>query len=562
MKLLRLLLPASIPPHIPLDDDLTIMRERIFQTMMLAASLISSVVYVLFVRNALLSSHWADTIFFTIVFIIIWCVTLLRIVPFSIRSTVILLIVYLVSVYSLAQSGLSGHAQIFLLSFVILSAILAGVRALIISFTLGIVTLFLFASLLMQGWIPAPLPGINGNTTSQFNWLVSGVSIALLTALTGIPLVVIIQNLQKSLHKQKELSAHLEVERSNLEVRVASRTADLERRVLQLRTASEISRSISSVLDPNELLQQVVNLLAERANLYYVGAFLLNDNGTYAILKAGSGDAGRDMVAEGHRLQVGGSSMIGWTTATGQPRIALDVGEESVHFDNPHLPLTRSELALPIMNKNKVIGALTIQSDLENAFDENDILVFQSIADSLGVAIDNAQLFQQNQRDLEEIRALNQQYLRQAWMEVKARSSLEQTYQDPTIALHQECSPTFQMPIVVREQPIGRIALDTGGKELTSEETAMVEAITTQTALALESARLLEETQRRARLEEKINRMTTNFWRAADIKDVLQTALITLAQLPAVSEVAVHLMPMDHQNDFAPVDGNSKADLR
>jgi GAF domain-containing protein len=558
MNQFRSILPWHTPKNAACLDDLAIMRERIFQTMMLVVSVLSCFLYFVLIRSTIARNNWIDIFFFTMIIIFVWSLTLFRFLPYPVRSTGILLITFLITLYFLGQSGLSGHAQLFLLTFLIMSAILIGAKALGISLMIGLITLSVFAAGMIQGWIPAPPPGVNGNPTSQLDWLLTGLFLLIGTALTGIPLVVIINNLHNSLRKQKVLSARLEEERSSLEERVTSRTVDLERRLLQLRTAAEISRSISSVLDPDELLQQVVNLLAEQARLYYAGVFLLNESGTYAILKAGSGKAGQAMIAEGHRLQVGGSSMVGWTTATRQARIALDVGEEAVRFNNPHLPLTRSELALPITGKNRVIGALTVQSDQPKAFDDHDILILQGIADSLAIAIDNAQLFRQNQIDMEEIRALNQQYLEHAWAEVNSRGDHQYTYQVSNSQTDQG-SHSFQAPIVIREQPIGKIALDTEGKVLTPEEIAMVKAITTQTALALESARLLDETQRRARLEEKLNQMTAEFWRATEIKDVLQTTLKTIGRLPAISEVSVHLMPVEVHQDAETHNDDTKA---
>ena len=129
------------------------------------------------------------------------------------------------------------------------------------------------------------------------------------------------------------------------------------------------------------------------------------------------------MVAAGHRLKVGGDSMIGWAAANLQPRIALDINREDgltsvVRFNNPYLPDTRSELALPIISKQAVLGALTIQSTIEAAFDQDDITVLQSIASSLANAIENARLFAQIQTNLNEISILHRQYLRREWIQV------------------------------------------------------------------------------------------------------------------------------------------------
>jgi PAS domain S-box-containing protein len=181
--------------------------------------------------------------------------------------------------------------------------------------------------------------------------------------------------------------------------------AALGRRSRQLQTAAEVSRAVSSILDPDALLPQVVDLVRERFDLYYAGLFLVDwtgewtgEPGKWAVLRAGTGEAGQKMLARGHKLEIGGQSMIGWCVATKLPRVALDVGEDAVRFDNPFLPETRSELALPLVSRGRAIGALTIQSDAESAFSEEDIASLRTMGDHLANAIANARLYEEAQR--------------------------------------------------------------------------------------------------------------------------------------------------------------------
>lgn len=193
-------------------------------------------------------------------------------------------------------------------------------------------------------------------------------------------------------------------------------TAILERRAQHLLTGADIARAATSILDPDELAQQVVDMVCQRFGLYYVSLFLVDKSGKWAVLRAGTGEAGKQMLKSGHRLRIGNTSMIGWCIANRQARIALDVGKEAVRFDNPLLPKTRSELALPLISRGKVIGALGIQSEQEAAFSEEDIVSFQAMSNQLANAIHNARLYDQLQRELRqrrraerEIRKLNQE---------------------------------------------------------------------------------------------------------------------------------------------------------
>ncbi len=179
-----------------------------------------------------------------------------------------------------------------------------------------------------------------------------------------------------------------------------------KRHAIHLQTAAQISHAASSILDLDELLPQAVDLIRQQFGFYYVGIFLMDEARKWAVLRAGTGEAGRQMMAQGHRLEVGGDSMVGWCIARRRARIALDVGEEAVHFDNPFLPETRSEMALPLISRGRVIGAMTIQSVLPAAFSEEDVTVLQTMADQLANAVENARLYAEATQRSAELSAL------------------------------------------------------------------------------------------------------------------------------------------------------------
>jgi PAS domain S-box-containing protein len=173
-------------------------------------------------------------------------------------------------------------------------------------------------------------------------------------------------------------------------------------RATRMETAAEVARAASSILEVQELLNSAVALICDRFNLYYVGAFLVDEAKEWAVLTAGTGEAGQIQLQKQHRLKIGGESMIGWSVYHRQPRIALDVGKEAVRFQNPDLPQTRSEIALPLIYHHEVIGALTVQSEEQAAFSREDIIVLQTMADQLANAVVNARLYQQAQQEIGE----------------------------------------------------------------------------------------------------------------------------------------------------------------
>jgi len=202
----------------------------------------------------------------------------------------------------------------------------------------------------------------------------------------------------------------------------ASLIKQVESRMRLIQIAAETARTVSSILDPKELIQQVVDLLRQRFDLYYVGLFLVQEDGRitdvprkWAVLRAGTGEAGQTLVKQRHRLEVGGRSMIGQCVASGEARIALDIGEEAARFSNPLLPETRSELALPLISRGETIGALTIQSSKKDAFAQEDIATFQTMASQLANAIENARLFRQAEEALDEVKAELRRHIKDEW---------------------------------------------------------------------------------------------------------------------------------------------------
>ncbi len=191
-----------------------------------------------------------------------------------------------------------------------------------------------------------------------------------------------------------------------------------ERRSRLLKAANRVGKEVTSILNIEELLPHTVNIICEAYGLYYAGVFLLDEAGEYAVLRAGYGKAGKAMVADGHKLKVGTESMIGACIAMGEARIALDVGEERVHFKNPHLPHTRSEMALPLIYGRKALGAVTIQSSEERAFSEDDITTLLTMAEHLAVAINNARL-------IEELKEAHSEILRNKVFEALTTASTE-----------------------------------------------------------------------------------------------------------------------------------------
>jgi signal transduction histidine kinase len=192
----------------------------------------------------------------------------------------------------------------------------------------------------------------------------------------------------------------------------------LQRRQRLLEAAARVAHTITSILDLEKILPAAVDVICEEYGFYYAGIFLIDPGGAWAELHAGRGAAGQAMLAEGHRLAISGESMIGAAIRERAARIARDVGEEKTHFKNPHLPATRSEMALPLIVKDAVLGALTVQSTAVDAFSDEDSAALQTLADQVAIAINNARLL----RDLSQA---NRELLRTKTFEAIATATGE-----------------------------------------------------------------------------------------------------------------------------------------
>jgi GAF domain-containing protein len=448
--------------------------------------------------------------------------------------------------------GLVGDARLWLVFFSLFTTIMLGLRWGLLANLIGFSTFFGVGFMTIRGAMPIrDTLGIEYSLNPD-SWITSGITLAFISLVLSFSIGLLIRsleigrmNLQTSFDENTELTSQIAEEQERLE----KRSADLERRLVQIRTAAEISRSLGTILEQKELLKSVADLIQNRFDLYYVGVFLIDEFRRYAVLQAGTGEAGQTMITENHRLSVGGSSMVGWVTSHGQPRVSMDVDQEAIRFRNPHLPHTRSELAIPLGIGNQTIGAISVQSTQPNAFDDDDITVLQSIGDSLAIALENARLFQQFEHSLAEIQQLNRQYMSESWAKIwldADKQGQQLTHQTGSLLNPDLAANEFDIPLTLRgDQVIGNISLSTDQKNLSTEEREFIRVVSDQAALALESARLLDEANKRVEQEFALQEITNRFARSLDFDQLLQTVVEELGQLPKVREASIHITPPD-----------------
>ncbi|MBN2387736.1 MAG: GAF domain-containing protein [Anaerolineales bacterium] len=349
----------------------------------------------------------------------------------------------------------------------------------------------------------------------------------------------------------------LQITQDELENQVETRTRDLTRRTSLLQAATMVARQAVASQDLDTLLNQTANLISERFSYYHTGIFLIDEYGDYAILHAASSEGGRRMLERGHRLAIGRQGIVGNAAYYNRPRIASDVGEDSVYFDNPDLPATRAEAALPLSVHAKVIGVLDIQATEPDAFPSDIVELLQPLADQIALAIQNARLLDESRSALQRLEAITTEGVRRAWSERIHKQKRAYRYTPLGVSPYAATAETasrktpapdrrnrIEIPITLRGQTIGKLGFIRKDEDPWPEtDRLLANEVATQIGLALENTRLLEETQQRVTQEQSLSELTARLSQSLDPDTIMQTAIRELHQLPNVTEVSVYISP-------------------
>ncbi len=343
-----------------------------------------------------------------------------------------------------------------------------------------------------------------------------------------------------------------------LEERISERTKAIEKisesnayRATQFESIAQISRTISSNQTLGTLLPQITETIAERLGFYHVGIFLLDSHKEYAILVAANSTGGKNMLDRNHRLQVGETGIVGYVTKSGQARLALDVGLDAVFFNNPDLPETRSEIALPLRIGGNIFGALDVQSTIAQAFSQEDVSILSTLAEQVSVAIQNARSFQESQEALTQAEAISLQLSEQQWNKFLTRQTIG-GYQFDGVdtkkikpELGEIAAYSLSIPLELRGIRIGTLKLNDPdpNRIWTEEEIALAKATANRTALAIENARLLLDAQKRAAKERTIGEISTKIGSLVNLDNIVQTTIEELGNTLPGTEIAIQFTP-------------------
>lgn len=363
----------------------------------------------------------------------------------------------------------------------------------------------------------------------------------------------------------QNLSATLEERVAARTEEVAKRSQDLEianrqikSRAAQFEAIAQVTQAISSVRDLHELLPRIATVISEKFGFYHVGVFLLDELNEYAILSATNSEGGRKMLARSHRLRVGEQGIVGTVTLTGIPRIAMDVGEDAVYFNNLELPETHSEMAVPIKSGETIVGALDVQSTDSGAFSEGDIQMLSLLANQVNLAIENARLFEETRRALSESEAVSRQRTRDAWRRLPVEQNLigfrhtiagtsqldkplelAETTKSRNKNLQTETTRVV-VPIELRGETIGTLVVQSPSTgDLNQDQLDLIKAVAERVAISAENARLFDETTRRAERERMVSDITGKIRSSNNPQAMIQTAIEELRAALGASRVEV-----------------------
>lgn len=456
-------------------------------------------------------------------------------------------------------------------AIIMMAAFLQGRRLLAITTVLAVAAIIFLGVLDMTGVSDSPIKdrtGIDDILIGSIEMVVSAGLLNLLVSRLKSALAKAESNELAQIQANEELKKLQAV----LEQRVQERTTELtqrgrelesanrevQRRALQFETVAQVSQTITSIRDLQELLPHIASVISEKFGFYHVGVFLLDDAREYAVLSATNSSGGKQMMQRRHRLRIGEQGIVGYVTATGTPRIAMDVGKDAVFFDNPELPDTHSEMALPLTSGGRIVGALDVQSTERGAFREEDVQTLSLMANQVSLAIENARLFDETRRALSESEAVSRQTTREAWSKLPAEQSVlgyrytqagAAPLNNPVdlderveVGNNGKASALNRVvvPIELRGETIGTLVVQTpSGNALNDDQMDLIRAAAERVAISAENARLFDETTRRAERERLVSDITGKIRSVNDPQTMIQTAMEELRKALGASRVDV-----------------------
>jgi len=443
------------------------------------------------------------------------------------------------------QDGLSSPYLLFSIVMVLLASLLLERRYVQVITILSVV----ITTLLLVNALYPVIPQTISSSTPIRRWaavVAVLLTISVIVQLTMDHLRTALETARQNQQRIMDTNRLLEETQAVLERRVAERTETLERRAQRMQTAAEVAGSVASIRDLDRLLVETVHMVADRFGYYHVGIYLLDENETELQLAASNTQAGKTLIGFGFHIPMNQTSLATTAAQSRQARVAVDVLTDDQYLAIDELELTRSEICLPLLAGEKTLGVLDLQDTQVRAPSTEELATLRILTNQIAVAIDNAQLFAANQRSLEALQRAYGALSSEGWQKaLRARPDMgyrvgtsgtptpvADTWPQDMAEAHQDArvvladAYTLAVPIKIREQPVGVVRLrkpDEAGP-WSGDEVTLVQTLSDRLSTALESARLYEETRRRAERERLTGEITARIRSSNDPQTILQTA--------------------------------------
>lgn len=517
-------------------------REGFILTILRAGCLLGIVLIGISFPTATIS----DRILFGVLYLGLLAITLLH-VSYVIRAYAVLFTVFVVGVNSILAWGPWIDGSIFLLTSVVIAALLFDKRIDIIVFGVNILFMITVALLQMFGLYqlaakPTPQTFPLDWANYIFDFAVMGGVIIVAMGQFKNAFARIIQETQTALNA-------VATARSHLEEKVIERTEELENRMSQLRNSAITARSIAELQSISELLEAATQLVSDKFGYYHSGLFILDEQKKSAFLQASSSIAGKALIGQAFNVETDRKNPLASAVEQNRAIITSDIDQKNFIADE-NFPLTRSRMILPLAVRGDVIGLLDLHSDQPRAFNIEDAEILQILADLTAISFDNVRLINETQSLISQLEANTSIQTQRTWRKLTSRQMPAYQYTPAGVrpiftrdkrSGNNEDKNSLQVPLVLYGQSIGNIKLrgKSNNADWTEREKALVEKIADQVSLALENSRLVEEAQKNAARDQMIANVSTHIRETLDIESVARTAASELQRVFDLKEAEI-----------------------
>jgi len=548
-------------------SDLETIAGRNLQQLANGSLILATVLLFLNLFAALQAQNYLSGGIVFVLFLLTFIAAFLRSAGKNLRAWLLILAFMGTGIASEMTQGINANGILYFFCAVLITALLLPKNRWVWILGASAVILIGLAIILGEGVLVTT--GLLLKMNPLLAWVSIITTMIFLTFLVSSVMAETLANFSSLVRDMRVKETDITAKDTELNETVTKLEGQLDSRKFRMVAARQISREIAQQPNLEALLKESVELIRAQFGYYHAGIFLKDERNEFAVLKAATGEAGAEMLARKHQLRLREEGVVGFVVARGEVRIASDVELDAVHFRNPSLPLTKSEMAVPLRIQDQIIGALDVQSHNSNEFDSEDADVLQTIADTLASSIDKLSQIQTLKEKLADLEQKNRESTGRAWqshlkgsrkrLNYRYRAAQTQATDDradfyretistgkPHVAAltsdpGEKTGVILAVPIKLRDQVLGVVNIKYEGETLPDEMQTLVKTASDRLALALENARLLEEIQERAEREHLVADISDRVRAASDIDSILRTTATELGKSLGVAEVRIQL---------------------